>query len=86
MADKQKTGIMTKTKIDTNHMSDIWRLPVVIKAYKTQGRTVVVFEYDTQRLLLTDGDSIIQGDNGEWWTEMTTESQKLNRCKITSRF
>ena len=69
---------MKRIKIDTRHMTDMFRLPCITKAYKAEGKTYLVFEQGTQRIRLTDGDCVVQTSAGEWYTELTTESHRFN--------
>lgn len=70
--------MIQRIKIDTKRISDIFRYPCITKAYKSEGKSFLVFEWGLQRLRLTDGDCIVQDSNGEWWAEMTTESHDFN--------
>lgn len=69
-----------RTQIYTRHLSDIWRLPVVEKAYKdSDGRTYLVAHIGNAHIRLTDGDVIAYDtESGEWHTELTTESKRFN--------
>lgn len=61
--------------IDTRHLNDLWHLPVVRMAYKTdEGNN------DGRRnVRLTDGDSIMHDTSDDTWDViLTTESYKFN--------
>lgn len=62
-------------------MSDLWRLPVVQKAYKeANGKTYIVVNDGIRHLRLTDGDTLLYDTHtGEWDAILTTESYRLNQ-------
>lgn len=71
---------MKRTKIDTRHITDLWRLPCIRKAYKDDGgRTYLVFHDGIRYVRLTDGDVVTFDEKiGEWNVELTTESMRFN--------
>ena len=69
---------MKRIKIDTRHMTDMFHLPCITKAYKADDKTYLIFEQGAQRIRLADGDCVVQTESGEWYAELTTESHRFN--------
>lgn len=79
---------MNMIKIDTRHMTDLWKVPVIKSAYKSaDGRTFVVFNDGQRNVRLTDGDEITYDNiTGIYDVRLTTESYKFNaRLPITTK-
>lgn len=67
--------MIQKTQICTQYMGDLWRLPVIRKAYKDDDRrTFVVFNDGYRHVRLTDGDTVIYDTETEEWGVMLSAS------------
>lgn len=71
---------MMQIRIDTNHMGDLWKLPVVTAAYKDkEGRTFLLFNDGQRKVRLADGDVITHDEGtGTWDVILTWASYKFN--------